>query len=63
MAKNHFSLGRMKKIVQGKVNFVILSDDLEVYSSNNFFEVIHYLDVIQRQNPQIEYKFTVKEIE
>lgn len=63
MLKSHFSPGRMKKIVQGKVNYVILEGDLEVYSSKNFFETIQVLDSLQRQNIEKEYKFTVMEVE
>ncbi len=62
MSKSHFMPGRIKKIVQGKVNYVILDGDLEVYSSKNFFETIHVLDSLQRQNSQKEYKFTVTEV-
>ena len=63
MSKSHFSPRRIKKIVQGKVMYVILDGDLEVYSSKNFFETIQVLDSLQHQHSQKEYKFTVKEIE
>lgn len=63
MTKSHFSPGRIKKIAQGKVNYVILCGDLECYSSKNFLEAVQFLDVLQRQHPEFEYKFTVTEVE
>ena len=63
MSKSHFSPGRIKKIAQGKVNYVILCGDLECYSSNNFLDAVQFLDFLQRQHPILEYKFTVKELE
>ena len=62
MSKSHFLPGRAKKIAQGKVNYVVLDGNLEVYSSKNFFEAIQALDSLQRQNPQTEYKFAVTEV-
>ena len=62
MSNSHFSPGRVKKIAQGKVNYVIFDGNLEVYSSKNFFEAIQALDSFQCQNPQTEYKFVVTEV-
>lgn len=62
MLKSHFSPGRIKKIVQGKVQYVIIDGGLEVYSSKNFFETIQLLDSLQRRNTEKEYKFIVREV-
>lgn len=62
MSKSHFSPGRIKKIIQGKVSYVILCGELEVYSSNNLIETIEFLDFLKRQHPPLEYKIIVKEL-
>lgn len=62
MSKTKSALKRMKNIYQGKVLYVIQCDGLEVFSSNNFFDTIQYLDSVQLQHPSYEYKIIVKEL-
>lgn len=56
-----FSPKRAKAVVKGKVNYVILADGKEVFTSKHFMVAVSQADILQQSNPGVKYTMIIAE--